>query len=129
MSEESAADRATRAFTEDMAAAGIPVRADGPRLLYTILAVAGSCAGQEVPTGVSVTEVQNWPQIPPHWVHLPDSVTFPTGETNTDETDTLPEWKRHSRDLGPWDMTVPPATAWIRQVRGIVSAATGKDQS
>jgi len=112
------ADGAQR-FIRDMARAGIEVRVDGARLTYEILAVGGNLSGQLVPTGVSMSEVQNWPQIPPHWVHLPDTITFEP--TNSDTTDCPPGWKRHSREFQLTDTSVPPATAWIRHVRGLLT--------
>lgn len=114
------ADGAQR-FIRDMARAGIEVRVDGARLTYEILAVGGNLSGQLVPTGVSMSEVQNWPQIPPHWVHLPDTITFEP--TNSDTTDCPPGWKRHSREFQLTDTSVPPATAWIRHVRGLLTLA------
>lgn len=111
-------------FINDMTAAGAPARAEGPRILYDVVAVGGALTGQTVTTGVSVSEVQSWPMVPPHWIHLPDSVTFTA--TNMDETDCQPGWKRHSRDFSYTDMSMPPALAWLRHVRGFISIAIPK---
>lgn len=121
MSDIDGLTEAAQQFIDDMTAAGAPARADGPRILYEVLAVNGALAGQVVTTGVSVSEVQSWPAVPPHWIHLPDSVQF--AETNTDDTDSLPGWKRHSRDYSYTDMSVPPARSWLGHVRGFVSIA------
>lgn len=114
----------TQQFINDMNSAGAAARADGPRILYHVVAVGGALNGQTVTTGVSVSEVQSWPMVPPHWIHLPDSVTFP--ETNMDDIDCKPGWKRHSRDFSYTDMSMPPALAWLRHVRGVVSIAIPK---
>ncbi|OFV78581.1 hypothetical protein [Rhodococcus erythropolis] len=108
-------------FIDDMTAVGAPARLDGPRILYEVKAVAGALAGQTVTTGVSISEVQSWPLAPPHWIHLPESVTFT--QTNLDDTDCPPGWKRHSREYNYTDMSVPPALAWLRHVRGLISIA------
>lgn len=121
MSDTPALSEATQRFIDEMTAAGAPARADGPRILYDVLAVAGALAGQTVTTGVSVSEVQSWPAIPPHWIHLPASVQF--AQTNMDDTDCLPGWKRHSRDYTYVDMSIPPARAWLSHVRGFISIA------
>ncbi|MDV7199583.1 hypothetical protein R4172_18735 [Rhodococcus kroppenstedtii] len=105
-----------------MTAAGATVRAEDGRLLFDVLAVGGALAGQWVPTGVSLTEVQAWPQAPPHWVHLPDLVVFEA--TNCDTTDCPPGWRRHSREFGFTDTSIPPAKAWLSHVRGLLSLAT-----
>jgi hypothetical protein len=89
--------------------------------MYEVLAIDGALAGQLVATGVSLSEVQNWPQVPPHWVHLPDTVVFET--TNSDATDCPPGWQRHSRAFVFTDMSIPPATAWLSHVRGMLSLA------
>jgi hypothetical protein len=112
---------AARRFADDVTAGGAPVRAEPGRLMYDVLAVGGAPAGQMVVTGVSLAEVHNWPQVPPHWVHLPDTVVFEA--TNSDTTDCPPGWRRYSRQFAFTDMSVPPATAWLRHVRGLLSLA------
>ena len=121
MSEGIELTAAAQQFIDDMTAAGAPAHADGPRIIYTVPAVNGALVGQVVPTGVSMSEVQSWPAVPPHWIHLPESVQFK--ETNMDDTDCLPGWKRHSRDYSYTDMSTPPARAWLGHVRGFVSIA------
>lgn len=110
-----------RRFVDDVNATGAFVRAEPGRLMFEVLAVSGAFAGQMVTTGVSLSEVQNWPQAPPHWVHLPDTVVFET--TNSDNTDCPPGWRRHSREFALTDMSVSPAVAWLRHVRGLLSLA------
>ncbi|MCU1526748.1 MAG: hypothetical protein JWP75_511 [Frondihabitans sp.] len=112
---------ATQQFINDMTAAGAPAWADGPRILYDVIAVGGALVGQTVTTGVSISEVQSWPMVPPHWIHLPKSIMF--SETNADEIDCKPGWKRHSRNYGYTDTSVPPALEWLRHVRGFISIA------
>lgn len=124
MSDTAGLTRAAQQFIDDMTAVGAVAWADGPRILYDVVAVGGALNGQAVTTGVSVSEVQSWPMVPPHWIHLLDSVTF--AETNMDATDCPPGWRRHSRDFAYTDMSVPPALAWLRHVRGFVSIAIPK---
>jgi hypothetical protein len=108
-------------FADDMAAVGAQVRAEPGRLMYDVVAVGGALAGQTVSTGVSLAEVHTWPQAPPHWVHLPDTVDF--AATNADNVDCPPGWRRHSREFTFTDMSIPPALAWLRHVRGLLSLA------
>lgn len=121
MTDSPALSPAAQQFMDDMAAKGAPARQDGPRILYDVIAVDGMLAGETVVTGVSISEVQSWPVVPPHWVHLPAFLTF--AETNMDQTDCPPGWNRHSRDFSHIDMAVPPALAWLRHVRGLLSIA------
>lgn len=124
MSDAPGPTAATEQFISDLTAAGAPARIDGERILYEVLAVGGALNGQTVTTGVSVSEVQSWPMVPPHWMHLCDSVAFET--TNADDTDCPPGWKRHSREFSFTDTSMPPALAWLRHVRGFISNATSK---
>lgn len=124
MTDEAELSKAAQRFIDDMGEIGAPARLDGARILYDVIAVGGGLAGQVVTTGVSVSEVQSWPEVPPHWIHLPDSVAFP--QTNEDLVDCPPGWKRHSREYTYSDMSVPPALAWLRHVRGFISVALPK---
>jgi hypothetical protein len=110
-----------RQFIADMTAAGAPARLDGARILFDVQAFTGAYQGRTVTTGVSVSEVQSWPMLPPHWIHLPVTVTFI--ETNADTTDCPPGWQRHSRDFAWTNMAVPPARAWLQHVRGVLGIA------
>lgn len=124
MSDASGLTGPAQQFIDDMCAVGASAYADGPRILYDVVAVGGALNGQTVMTGVSVSEVQSWPMVPPHWIHLPDSVAFP--ETNMDDIDCPSGWKRHSRDFSYTDMSILPALAWLRHVRGFISIAIPK---
>ncbi len=121
MSEASELSEAAQQFIADMTVAGAPARAEGPRIVYDVSAVNGALAGQIVPTGVSISEVQSWPAVPPHWIHLPETVRFE--QTNMDSTDCAPGFIRHSRDYSYNDTSMPPARAWLSHVRGFVSIA------
>lgn len=113
---------AAQQFISDMTAAGAPARVDGPRVLYEITPVNGALAGRTVTTGVSLTEIESWPAVPPHWIHVPDSVRFE--QTNIDSTDCAPGFVRHSREYNYTDTSVRPARSWLSHVRGFLSIAT-----
>ena len=116
----SSTDGAAR-FLADLEKEGLrPVRR-GDTITYVMVPAAGRFAGTEVATGVSVSEVQSWPMVPPHWIHLPDEVTFT--HTNSDTTDCAPGWRRHSRDSGPWNLTRKPIHIWLAHVRGVLGQA------
>ena len=121
MSDPQDLSEAAQQFINDMTAAGAPARADGPRILYNVTPVNGALAGQVVTTGVSISEVESWPAVPPHWIHLPDTVRFE--QTNIDSTDCAPGSVRHSRDYSYTDTSMHPARAWLSHVRGFVSIA------
>ena len=109
---------AAQQFIDDMTA-------DGPRILYDITPVNGALAGQVVATGVSLNEVQSWPAVPPHWIHLPETVRFE--QTNIDSSDCAPGFVRYSRDDNYADTSIAPARAWLSHVRGFVSIAIAEE--
>ena len=97
-----------------------PVRC-GDVVRYIVVPAAGRFAGQSVLTGISVSELEGWPAIPPHWVHLQTEVAF--ANTNHDSQDCSEGWRRHSRDVGQWVMDRAPILTWLSHVRCVVGEA------
>jgi hypothetical protein len=108
-------------FMEDLAAAGIEANLEHGVVRYRVIATSGAFVGELVDTGVGLSELQGWPTVPPHWLHFPIAVQF--AATNVDQTEVLPGWQRHSREIGPWDMSRPPIQAWLSHVRGVIASA------
>ncbi len=108
-------------FIADLYDAGIEAREIGPVVTFEIDPVGGAHAGTALPTAVSVSEIGCWPAIPPHWAHFEETVRFGVGQPNAD--DCLPGWRRHSRELVPWDAVTTPVQAWLRHVRGLANTA------
>lgn len=111
----------TSRFIRDLAAIGVVADLEGPRVMYDVVAIGGAHSGATIRTGVSVSELQNWPLVPPHWVHLPDWIQF--AQTNSDSIDCAPGSTRHSREFTLGSTSIPPALSWIRHVRGLISTA------
>lgn len=111
-------------FLADLAAAGVPGHREGVTIVYGVVPATGTLAGDEIDTAVSLSELESWPAVVPHWLHFREAITFP--HTNTDTNDCMPGWLRHSRDVGQWDTGAPPARAWLAHVRGVLSSATKK---
>lgn len=91
-------------------------------VIYRVVPATGPLVGQDIPTGVSVDELQGWPAVPPHWIHLVQKVQF--ASTNIDLQGALEGWQCHSRDIGQWDMSRRPILNWISHVRGVLGHAT-----
>lgn len=108
----------------DLAAVGIDATLEYGVVRYQLAATSGALLGEPVDTAVSVSELQAWPTVPPHWLHFPASVQF--AATNSDQTEVLPGWQRHSRDIGPWDMSRPPIQSWLAHVRGVMASAIAR---
>jgi hypothetical protein len=89
-------------------------------VVYQVDVLAGRHCGQVIETGVEVAELANWPIAPPHWIHLPATVTF--AQTNCQPTP-VAGWLRHSRQITGWGTDPNPAQAWLAHVRGVLALA------
>ena len=105
------------AFVQDMAALGFEVTREAELVVYEVTAVDGPHAGRATQTGVALTELQPWPQVPPHWLHFPEGVRF--SRTNS-QPSPRPGWLMHSRQITGWG-DAPPGIAWASHVRAVLS--------
>lgn len=83
-------------------------------LFYTI---------ENVRTGVEVQELQQWPDAPPHWIHLPAS--HPVSESfnpNYDPPikDGFCKYSRNPSWSGIRNVSDNPGKFWIRILRGYI---------
>lgn len=108
-------------FVAALEQAGAAPELRGGVVAYQVTPVTGALAGQTVETGVGADELRAWPAAPPHWIHLPIEINF--ARTNTDQSSTLPGWRRHSRQPGPWNGSRPPALTWLAHVRAVLGEA------
>lgn len=92
----------------------------GPLVIYQVDVLAGRHVGQAIETAVEVAELANWPVAPPHWIHLPATVTF--AHTNA-QPSPITGWLRHSRQITGWGIDPNPAQAWLAHVRGVLALA------
>lgn len=109
-----------RKFVQDMAQIGFDLKVEADLVIFQIVPVGGAHDGLPVDTGVGTEELQPWPQVPPHWIHLPEKVGFP--KTNSQASQKF-GWLMHSRDLKGWG-DAPPAVCWSSHVRAVLSEAT-----
>lgn len=89
-------------------------------IVFAVVAMGGRHAGRPMETGVNVTELVAWPGVPPHWVHLPATVTFV--RTNA-QPSRVPGWLMHSRNISGWGNAKEPAQAWIAHARSVLEEA------
>lgn len=86
----------TDAFIAGLRRCGTDATVSAGIVMFTVVA-AGRSGPFTTQAGVAVAELEAWPAVPPHWVHLPAAIQFTTTNINTDET--LPGWVRHSRQV------------------------------
>ena len=69
---------------------------------------------------VEEQEVAQWPMVPPHWVHLPADIAFPSTNSQLFVQD---GWLRHSRQVRGWGGEPDPAQAWLGHIRAVIGEA------
>lgn len=111
--------KGVQGFVENLQALGFMPEQRSRLVVYTIQPVEGALAGHDVVTGVDTEELQSWPAAPPHWIHLPDTVTL--SRTNWRRS-LLQGWTQHSRKLANWGAH-EPGKAWVAHVRAVVGEA------
>lgn len=107
-------------FIVAMTELGFNPRIEAELVIFAIEPVEGAHAGSQVETGVTTEELGMWPQAPPHWIHLPSTVTF--ANTNS-QASPKAEWLMHSRQISGWG-DAPPGVAWASHVRAVLGDAT-----
>lgn len=108
------------AFIAGLNRCGVEVAQESGVVTFMVEAVTSS-GPRIVQTGVAAAELHAWPGVPPHWVHLPGSIQF--ASTNTNASETLPGWTRHSRDIQNWGNAAEPAQAWLAHIRSVLQDA------
>ena len=88
-------------------------------VICSITPVAGACASSSLEAGVSVDELGGWPQVPPHWIHLPSEIKF--ASTNS-QSSPKAGWLRHSRNCAGWG-DAPPAVCWTAHLQAVLIEA------
>lgn len=106
-------------FICDMTELGFEATLETELVVYRIVPIDGAHAGTRIETGVAVSELQSWPQVPPHWLHFPSTLKFSrTNEGPSPRSD----WSSHSRQISGWG-DAPAGIAWASHVRAVLSEA------
>ena len=108
-----------KAFMQDMTELGFEATLEAELVIYRVMAVDGAYAGRSVETGVSIGELDPWPQVPPHWLHFPVGIRF--SRTNS-KSSHKSGWLVHSRQITGWG-DAPAGIAWASHVRAVLSEA------
>lgn len=108
-------------FVVTLAELGFEPNVEAQLVSYQIEPVDGTYAGVIVSTAVETAELARWPLVPPHWIHLPNTIVF--SHTNSQHS-TRPGWTKHSRQIKRWGLDPNPAIGWAAHVRSVIGAAT-----
>ena len=113
-------NQAAQGFVDAMSRLGLSPTVEAGLVMFRITPAAGALAGKLVDVGVALDELTGWPQVPPHWIHLPSDVKF--AKTNSDPSP-KPDWNKHSRSSASWG-DAPPEVCWTAHVQFVLSEAT-----
>lgn len=105
------------AFIRDMTELGFEVTLEAELVTYRVVAIDGACAGRPVETAVAISELQPWPQVPPHWLHFSADVKF--SRTNS-RPSPRSGWLKHSRQISGWG-DAPAGIAWTSHIQAVLS--------
>lgn len=106
-------------FVADMHQLGFNPTVEAELVEYTVTPIDGGLAGQAVQTGVGLNELASWPQVPPHWIHFPTSVSF---HRSNSQSSPKAGWLMHSRQIEDWG-DAEPRIGWASHVRAVLSEA------
>jgi hypothetical protein len=108
-------------FIDELTEIGLDPRLEAGLVIYTVECVEGARGGDSLDTGVAIDELRQWPQAPPHWIHLPADVGF--ARTNS-RPSPKSGWLMHSRQITGWGRDSHPALGWASHVRAVLGQAT-----
>lgn len=106
-------------YIQDMAQLDLQPTLEAELVVCKVVAVDGACGGKPVEIGISIGELQSWPQVPPHWLHFPAVVRF--ARTNS-KPSPKSGWLMHSRQITGWG-DAPAGVAWASHIRAVLSEA------
>jgi hypothetical protein len=115
-----AATGGVEGFIEGLSRCGVSSQQRDGFVFYAVEAVDGGRAGVATETAVEAAELERWPLVPPHWIHLPGNVVF--GSTNS-RPSPIDAWIQHSRQIAAWGQDSEPAQGWLAHVRAVIGEA------
>jgi hypothetical protein len=107
-------------FIAGLCRCGISAECRDGYVIYAVEAVDGSLAGLVTKTAVEMAELERWPIVPPHWIHLPGQVLF---ESTNSRPSPIDGWTQHSRQIVAWGQDPEPAQGWVAHVRAVIGEA------
>lgn len=108
-----------QAFVDAMSAAGRQVDARDAIVLVLVDVPIGIHAGTEVWVGADPP--QDFPTVPPHWVHLPEAIDLADGGKQASELGA--GWAKWSRPHKRWVDCPKPGALWLAHARALLAGA------
>jgi hypothetical protein len=106
-------------FVADLSALGLECERRNGLVLVTLDVERPDLPG---PLRVGADPPNDFPNVPPHWVHAPRQLAIPSGNPQASELG--PEWLKWSRQHPKWKGGANGARHWLAHVRSLILAAT-----
>lgn len=111
--------RGIEAFAEAARSMGLAVDVRDPIVLVEVDVPLGPNAGGQIWVGADPPV--DFPTIPPHWVHLPDTIDLAGGGKQASELGV--GWAKWSRPHKQWVDGAPPGSQWVAHARALLEGA------
>lgn len=102
-----------------MTKAGCEVEIRDPLVLVLVNIPLGIHRDTDVWVGADPPD--DFPTVPPHWVHLPESINLANGGKQASELGQ--GWAKWSRPHKGWTDQASPASQWLAHVRSLLDGA------
>lgn len=106
-------------FVADLSALGRECERRNGLVVITLDVERPDLAG---PLQVGADPPNEFPNVPPHWLHAPRELAIPGGKPHASELG--PDWLKWSRTRPNWKGGANGARIWLAHARSLVLAAT-----
>jgi hypothetical protein len=106
-------------FAASLSALGHPTERRGQIVIVEVEVPEGALAGEI--EQVAADPPNDFPRVPPHWIHLRDAIELPGGKRQPSELGA--GWSNWSRKHPAWRAGQPGAQQWLAHTRSLLAQA------
>ena len=107
-------------FIAGLSERGHKAERHGSIVIVNLYVPIGPLAGSAIDVGTDPP--QDFPRVPPHWLHLPERVEVPGGKRKASELGA--GWSKWSRQHPRWCADRSPTGQWLAHVRALLAEAS-----
>lgn len=107
-------------FAEELSKLGFETERRGAIVVVHVDVPLGPLAGSVVAVGTDPPN--DFPRVPPHWVHLPEKIDLPGGKRQPSELGA--GWSKWSRQHPRWRAERAAPNQWLAHVRSLLAEAS-----
>lgn len=107
-------------FITSLTALGHKAEPHGALVVVNLEVPLGPLAGTAIDVGTDPP--QDFPRVPPHWLHLPERLELPGGKRQPSQLGA--GWSKWSRQHPRWRADLSPTGQWLAHVRALLEKAS-----